>query len=319
MAGGEETMKRTTILTLLALFTTLLVACGGGKSGKVLVTVGSEKITEGDLESLGNVNPKLKAQMATEFGRRKLLDDLIEQSMLYQASTKADLENTPVVKDKIKLYRRVIISQAYIEQKMEESAKEYYDANKNQFEKLGLSQIFIKFDGNKNGKANRSEKAALDLANEVKKKIDGGESFAATAKEYSDDKATAKNGGDMGLVSKDERRLVRRGDGPLLVKAFSMKVGEIGGPIKTEKGYHIITVTKGATLQPFDEVVQSIFFEIKGKAKNEIMDSLKEKYKITDMTIEKKEEPAVKAEKAPEIVPVEEKAPGTKEEPKETK
>lgn len=74
-------------------------------------------------------------------------------------------------------------------------------------------------------------------AKEVKKKLENGGDFAKLAKEYSKDKVSAKKGGKLGYFS----------TGKMVPKfedaAYSLDVGEISDPVKTQHGYHIIKVT----------------------------------------------------------------------------
>ncbi|MBU6505277.1 MAG: SurA N-terminal domain-containing protein [Betaproteobacteria bacterium] len=71
--------------------------------------------------------------------------------------------------------------------------------------------------------------------------------FAALAKQYSQDPGSAAQGGDLGYFG---RGMMTQ---PFENAAFSMKTGEIRGPVETEFGYHIIELTdikagKGKTL-----------------------------------------------------------------------
>lgn len=312
------------LLSVVMIAVALAFANCGGQSGKALVTVGGAKITEGDLDLLGNINPNLKAQLASEFGKKKILDNLVEQELLYQASMKDGLERDPAVRDKIELYRKVIISQAYMDKRLNDTAKEYYDAHKDEFEKLRLSDIVIMFKkDDKDNKVKRSEKEALDLANKAKERIVKGEDFASVAKEVSEDPSSKARGGDLGPVSKGEPRFARQGFEAVLDKAFTMKVGEVGGPIKTEDSYHVITVTKGSELQPFDEALQSVLFKIRAKARDDIMADLRNKFKVEYLTEKKAEEAEAKPaapqaeQNAPQAVPgAEQKAPEAKPEVK---
>jgi len=274
-------MKRTLITILTLTIAISFIACSGttGK-GKTLATVGTATITEGDLELLGNINPRLKSQMATEFGRKKILDNLVEQEIFYQGALDKGIDKDKNVQDKIEVYKKVIISQSLLEQLLDEKAEEYYNQNKGDFEKLKLSHIYIPFKTKKNKNVKRTDKQALNLANQAKKKITGGADFATIAKEMSEDNITKKRGGDLGFASKKEPRLTRRGYGPVLEKAFTMKVGEVEGPIKTDSGYHVITVTSGVEAQAFDKAKQGILFKIRTNAKNEAVAKLKEKYKV---------------------------------------
>ena len=79
--------------------------------------------------------------------------------------------------------------------------------------------------------------ADLDTANEVLDKLNNGADFAELAKEYSTDTGSKDDGGDLGFF----------GRGQMVAEfedaAFSIKVGEISQPVKTQYGYHIIKVT----------------------------------------------------------------------------
>ena len=85
----------------------------------------------------------------------------------------------------------------------------------------------------------------------------------------------------MGLVSKGDKRFEARGYGPLVEKAFELKVDEVAGPIKTEKGYHIVKVTRGVELESFDDAKAGIAFKTKGKLKNDTVGRLKKEGSVT--------------------------------------
>jgi foldase protein PrsA len=77
---------------------------------------------------------------------------------------------------------------------------------------------------------------AEKLAEDVLAKVKAGGDFATLAKQYSQD-TTASNGGDMGYFGKGKN--VPEFDNV----AFSLKVGEVSGLVKTVYGYSIIKVT----------------------------------------------------------------------------
>lgn len=302
-------MKKLSLFVLVALCFTLFASCGGG--GKTLVSVNGKDITEGEINFLGGLNPRIKMQLATPFGKKQILENLVDQELLYQAALKKGLQRDSGVKAKLDLYKKVVIGQSYIENTIEKAAKDYYEKNKPEFEKLQLSDIVIKFaapeekklekkpekgkPAPKTEKVTRSKEAALKLANEVKARLDKGEEFAKVAKEVSEDPMAKNNGGDLGKASRTEQRLERRGYGPLLEKAYTMQVGEVAGPIETKDGYHIITVTKGAELEPFDQAEQAIMFKIQGEERNKIMADLKKDAKIVWPGEEKKKGPKPEA------------------------
>ncbi|MCI0548482.1 MAG: peptidyl-prolyl cis-trans isomerase [Candidatus Rokubacteria bacterium] len=67
-------------------------------------------------------------------------------------------------------------------------------------------------------------------------RIRGGADFAQVAKEMSEDPSTASRGGDLGLIAAGE--LVPEVD--KLIQ--SLKPGELGGPIRSPFGYHVVKV-----------------------------------------------------------------------------
>ena len=79
------------------------------------------------------------------------------------------------------------------------------------------------------------EDAAVKLKAEgILKQAQGGEDFSKLAKEFSQDPGSAAQGGDLGW---SEKKVFV---GPFADAAFSMKVDEIRGPVKTQFGYHIL-------------------------------------------------------------------------------
>jgi len=124
------------------------------------------------------------------------------------------------------------------------------------------------------------EQEAKKLAEDLLQRIKKGEDFIALAKEYSSDPGTAKKGGDLGFFSTGA--MVE----PFENVAFSTKVGEVGGPIKTVFGYHIIKVEdarlrkiegendveKAILKQKQEKVFRDWFYDVKQKAEVEILD-----------------------------------------------
>ena len=309
-------------------FTMLVSGCGdsGISSGDVLVIVNGEEITDGDLKFLGEINPRIQRQLGDPKGKKRILDNLVEQDLLYQKAVKQGINRDPEVKAKANLYRRVIIAQALVEDEIDKAAKAYYEENQDEFKKLRLAHITVKFGDkgkDKKGKGKKgkgiTEEEALKKAGELKAKIDSGASFEEVTKESSDDAMTKNRGGNLGLVDKNDKRLIARGFQPVLEKAFEIKVGEVAGPIKTTNGYEIITVTRGIELEPFEEAKQSILFKVRGDARQKLIAELKEDAKIVYPGEEKKaeaeaaaaaaEKPAVEA--TPEAKPDAKTAPET--------
>lgn len=118
----------------------------------------------------------------------------------------------------------------------DDEVKQYFEANQAAFdqpEQVRASHILV------------PTKAEAD---EIMKQLKAGADFAKLAKERSADTGSKNAGGDLGYFGKGVMV-------PEFEKAaFSLKVGELGGPVKSEYGYHIIKVTdhkaaKKATLE----------------------------------------------------------------------
>jgi peptidyl-prolyl cis-trans isomerase D len=80
----------------------------------------------------------------------------------------------------------------------------------------------------------KDDATALALAQQVLAQAKAGKDFGELAKQYSQDPGSAHNGGDLNW---SERGAFVA---PFSDALFSMSVGEIKGPVKTQFGYHII-------------------------------------------------------------------------------
>jgi peptidyl-prolyl cis-trans isomerase D len=98
--------------------------------------------------------------------------------------------------------------------------------------------------------ANPKDDAAVKAKAEgILKRAEGGEDFAKLAKEFSQDTGSAPQGGDLGW---SERKVWVA---PFADAAYSMKVDEIRGPVKTQFGYHILKLVgiRPAAVKTFEQ------------------------------------------------------------------
>jgi len=95
----------------------------------------------------------------------------------------------------------------------------------------------------------KDDAGAKAKAEAILKRAQSGEDFAALAKEFSQDPGSAQQGGDLGW---SERKVWVP---QFADAAFSMKEGEIRGPVKTQFGYHILKLDgiRPATAKTFEE------------------------------------------------------------------
>jgi peptidyl-prolyl cis-trans isomerase C len=267
------------ILIAVALITG--IASCGGNNGKVLVRVGNATITDGDLNLLVKVNPRLQERLATPVGRQKIIDNFVDQSLLYQESKRRGLDKKDVVKDKVELYTKVIISQALLEEELEKNIKDYYDNHQDEFERVKVAQIYVPFrTSDKENKATRSEVRAQAIIDAIKDRIGKGENFGKLATELSEDDRSKRLGGDLGYVTVSDQRLTRKGWSALAEKAFALKSGEVSDVIKTSNGFHIIKILEPKATEPFEQAEKRVRFRIQSQAKEDLLSELKKKYKV---------------------------------------
>jgi len=91
--------------------------------------------------------------------------------------------------------------------------------------------------------------AALAKAESVAAEARSGKDFAELAKVHSTD-PTANQGGDLGFVQKQDF------PGPIGDTLFSMKVGDVSAPVKSQFGYHILKLEEiqAQEVRAFEEV-----------------------------------------------------------------
>lgn len=267
------------------------------KEGALIVTVNGTEIREGFFDTLGKINPRLKAQLDNPLNRKKMLSSIIEQQLLYQAAMDKGLTNDDTVKIRSLFTNHTIIANAYLETQLDEAMKTEYEKRKaDQFTRVEMAQIAVNAiseeDFRKGKKPSAAELAkALTEAKAIKARLDKGEDFAAVAKETSDDKRTAPRGGAAGQVSKDDKRLARVGLKELAEKAFALKKDQVSDPIQAAEGYYIIKVTSDPMITDFEEAKRVLGFELQSTVKTKLVEDLKKVAKIEYAATEKTAKP----------------------------
>jgi peptidyl-prolyl cis-trans isomerase D len=108
--------------------------------------------------------------------------------------------------------------------------------------------------------------ASAELIAEVQAKIDAGDDFAQLATDYSEDVASAENGGDLGFTS-----------GDTFPETFedalaALEVGQVSAPVETDSGTHFIKLLEiEKTEFLFEEQSERIAQELKQEAADSLM------------------------------------------------
>lgn len=140
------------------------------------------------------------------------------------------------------------------------SVEAYYNSNKGDYTtpmEIRASHILIKVDpANPNSQAQ-----ALAKISDIKKRA-AKEDFAKLAKEFSEDAGTKAKGGDLGYFT--QGRMVPEFE----VAAQNQALGQVGDPIKTNFGYHLIKVVdrKAAKESSLAEVQEQIVQRLSAQA-----------------------------------------------------
>ena len=124
-------------------------------------------------------------------------------------------------------------------------------------------------------------KKKQELAVKIKEEIDGGKDFSEAVKEYTEDKAALASGGDMILI---------KGIAPKEIdnKAFSLAVGKVSDPIKTDLGYHIIKIKEKRAEKDFgyDDIAKDLAqYLAQQKIQNAMGDYIGELYDKADVKV----------------------------------
>lgn len=245
-------------------------------SNKVLAKVNGMEITEQDLNfMMETLNPQVLRQFNSEEGRKKLLQELINQELFYCNAIDQKMDEEEAFKAELEKIRRTALKQYALRKLLssvsvtEEEVKAFYDEHKDAYkeeESVAASHILI---------AEEDEA----LGKEIIAKIKNGESFEELAKEHSNC-PSSQAGGALGEFTRG--KMVPEFE----QAAFAMEVGEVSDLVKTQFGYHIIKVTdkKEAKVKEFEEVKQMVYNTVLGmKQQKEYLDNSKafeEKYKV---------------------------------------
>lgn len=145
-----------------------------------------------------------------------------------------------------------------------------YDANPDRFatsEQRRASHILVAVD------QDTDDAAAAKLAGELRTRIDGGEDFAALARQFSDDPGSAQAGGDLGWAGRGTYVA------PFEDALFAQQPGTVSQPVKTEFGYHLIRLdeVRGGARRSFDEARAELAAELASRGTQDQFFALTEK------------------------------------------
>jgi peptidyl-prolyl cis-trans isomerase C len=270
-------------ITILILLTCLVVSCNDpkndGSDSNILVTIGSENITTDDLTSeLNKLSFKQKSIYTSSPEKlNEFLQTHINEKVLYNEAVKRGIENREDIQEDIESYKKKLVTKTLGKEIFEEielnqeEIKEYYDKNQEDYKRIDISKIFIRFDVNEED----AKASALSKAELVSKRANAGESFEELAIESSDDPISKKRGGKVGYINKG------RFPEEIDKEIFILKKGEITNPFEVQGGYLIIKSNKEPDYPPYAQVERMIRSELINQRLLDYINGLRGEWEVT--------------------------------------
>lgn len=225
-------MKKFIIAGLITLSSTVAYAA----LPAVLAKVNGKEITREEIEkAFAQITMDQPGQKKLTFDRtpvdfqKAFVEKYAEKMLIIEAGKKANLQNDPEIKQKLKEAEEFLIQQKFMtdivmKKKTDEGLKKIYDEkfkNREGKEEVHAYHILVKSE---------------DEAKKISKQLKDGADFDKLAKLKSTEPGAKVSGGDLGYFTAEQMV-------PEFSKAaFAMKKGEISDPVQTNFGWHVIKV-----------------------------------------------------------------------------
>ncbi|MCP4352879.1 MAG: peptidylprolyl isomerase [Desulfobacterales bacterium] len=243
----------------------------GSTDTPALAYVGERPVTE----ALFDAYLKFRRVPAQDEKRRKaLLEQYIEREALASAIESENLLDKDLMQAELNEFRKEMLISRYFEkylaEKVTDSAvQNYYSTHAEEYEELRAHAAHILIRTNRK-MSEPERKAKLTTAHEALSRTRSGKDFAEVAKDYSEDRNSAKKGGDLGWI--------RQGsiDPKFSEILFSSEPGAVSDPFETQFGFHIIKLLEPVKTvkQPFESVAGDIRYQLRNRAKRAELERL---------------------------------------------
>lgn len=263
------------VLVLVALLG--VAGCEGGKDGggtpstpaaaaadvgETLATVNGVVIGSKEFEQAAARKSPASGDALSLEEKKEVLDDLVEEKLLYAEALKRGLDKDPKVQKVMvnTLVREEVFNKLKNSDFPDEVLQKYYEDHKSDFivpEKVQIKRILIKVTPERDDAAAKAE--AEKVRSEVSKSPD---SFKDVAARVSED-PYKRRGGDVGFVAKEGKPGL---DQAIVDKAFGMETGQVSEVFKTEDGYNVIQVA--ARREQLERTYQQMKGTVLRKAKS---------------------------------------------------
>lgn len=166
----------------------------------------------------------------------------------------------------------------------DQATRAYFDSHQDEFTRACVRHILV------------PDQAKAD---ELRTRLVAGEDFATIARAESKDPQSAARGGELGCDITRATQFVPE----FLLAIFAQPVGEVGQPVKTQFGFHLIKVESRA-VPPFDDKVSAqVRQKLTEGGQQKVLELLQEAAKKADIEIDPKYGTFNKEGDAPAVVP----------------
>ncbi len=250
----------------------------------VVLTIGDKKITRAQFEEFVASLPDQYKSAAKGPQRRKFVEQYADLEAMAVEARKRKIDEKPAVQQMLAIQTdQLLANQLYQDvaanTKPDEAAmKAYYDQHKNDSIEVKARHILIRYKGSpvplRPDQKELTQEEALAKATSLRDKIEKGADFGALAKAESDDVGSGANGGDLGSFGKG--RMVKEFD----EAAFSLPIGQISQPVKSQFGYHIIQVESRGP-QTYEQMKENIEKKLKTEMTQKEVTEVKKQVPVT--------------------------------------
>ncbi|HZP42780.1 MAG TPA: peptidylprolyl isomerase [Candidatus Binatia bacterium] len=257
-------------MTGAALLAALAVGCGGraeqaassesaapAPTGEVIATYAGHTLDSTRVaQELGRLPAASRTYLAAPERKRQFVEQMVLTDLLYEEGRKAGYDTDQQIERQVNELRKRLVVQRVMRDYQttpeigDDQVRAYYDQNPVLYSstQIHASHILVK-----------DEATAREIAADLQAHP---ERFADVARAKSIDTTTGPKGGDLGTfgpgrMTPDFERV-----------AFALEPGQVSQPVKTQFGWHVITVTerKEGERKPFDQVKEQIRGTLRNKA-----------------------------------------------------
>ncbi len=236
---------------------------------EVIVIVNGQPLTKLHFDQL-LLQYRPEARQWAEQNKGRFMRELVLQELLAQEGKRIELDQDPAIQACLQVQMNSTLARSVVEKYVDEksgitddSVRKHYDAHKAEYkedEQITASHILL-----------QTEAEAQAVLKELKQ----GKDFAEMARAKSTGPSGSK-GGSLGTFGKG--RMVP----PFEEAAFALKVGDISNPVKTQFGWHLITLTDRTEgrQQSFDGVKENIHKDLASAYIQALVEALRAKAKV---------------------------------------